>query len=870
MLGLFLSFLLFGAPAAANSTSSVVCVAGQCLQGFSNITLGVTLTSHDSSTSLRLLPGSYSDTTSPQLLHDLLTSSSASLSSGVGFTNSTNLNLPLTVAVDTGMIIYADSLYGGSTAYTTLPSQPVSNSSTPIAASSLALSSNVWAAVSVGNTDRVIIWESVPDVSQFGILSGDMALLDLQSTACSPSCSGNGVCSASGTCTCATGFTGSSCESCKSGFFGPNCQACPSGCSDCDDGITGSGRCLKLEVKNDPSTCDCLNGECSSSGSCTCNPGWTAASNGTACAKCQDGFFLTSTGDCKICQLGCTSCSDGTGVCIACADGFTQNANDKTKCTAESTKSSSGAVCPDGSFGDGSAQCKSCDPACKTCNGATSNNCLTCASGTYVFNGTCVSASSTGVCDGGSLIADNNKGACDTCGAKCTSCQIAAFTTASTVDQLKCTACLPGSFLSNGACIDSCPSGTFVNPSDNSTCTACDSSCSTCAGSASFCLTCPNSQLASDGTCVASCPSGTFKKDSGTCLTCHPDCATCSGGSFNECSTCPSDRPVLNNGRCLPTCSSSQFFDTTAGSCKSCDSSCSSCYGSSSNQCLSCSSDKVLRSGSCVAANCADGTSVVSGLGVCLSELVEVPKASGTSSSSPLPSITGILLMALGCAFIFLAILMLWRRRARKQRAKRTAMFASAKNLPHKDTWRYRLVRFGEKLFGHNRSRRAYPEMESEEMKLMKLKYAEEARYSSSQTIEKIVGSYMRDDASRAPSKHSHHHHHHHLHTQNGLLAPIPDNASVLSGPSIYSQVTGKPRQTPDVRQPLKKDLTSRFSASTGSFSGSPELLPPPPRTDAQAYAYAVRSDSPVSPPTRGAYWMEPNQTGGSRNPFRQ
>ncbi len=57
------------------------------------------------------------------------------------------------------------------------------------------------------------------------------------------------------------------------------------------------------------------------------------------------------------------------------------------------------------------------------------------------------------------------------CGAKCTSCEIADFTTASTVDQLKCTECLPGSFLSGGACIDSCPSGTFVNPSDNSTCT---------------------------------------------------------------------------------------------------------------------------------------------------------------------------------------------------------------------------------------------------------------------------------------------------------------------------------------------------------------------------------------------------------------
>lgn len=407
-------------------------------------------------------------------------------------------------------------------------------------------------------------------------------------------------------------------------------------------------------------------------------------------------------------------------------------------------------------------------------------------------------------------------------------------------------------------------------------------------------MTCGANQVASNGKCVNTCPDGTFTS-SGSCLTCHPDCDTCSGASFNQCSTCPPERPVLNNGRCLPTCSQSQFFDSTSASCKSCDSSCSSCFGGGSDECLSCSSSNHLRGGSCVAANCSDNTTIVSGLGVCLSELVLVPKPSGTSSSDPLPSITGvsdptvatpqsngrklewwqILLMALGCAFIFLVILMLWRRRARKQRAKRTAMFATAKNLAHRGSWRYRLVRFGEKLFGHKRSHRAYPDGESEEMKLMKLRDAEEARHSQhSHTIEKIVGSYIRDDASRhAPSsKHSLHHHHHHHHTHDGLLAPAPDNASVFSGPSIYSQVTGKPRQTPDVRQPIKKDLTSRFSGSTygSSSSRERELLPPLPRTDAEAYALAVRSESPISPPTRGAYWMEPNHTGASRNPFRQ
>lgn len=192
------------------------------------------------------------------------------------------------------------------------------------------------------------------------------------------------------------------------------------------------------------------------------------------------------------------------------------------------------------------------------------------------------------------------------------------------------------------------------------------------------------------------------------------------------------------------------------------------------------------------------------------------------------------MLMTLGCAFIFLLFVMCWRRRARKQRAKRTAMFASAKRLDHNPSWRWRLVRFGEKLFGHRRSERVPPE--TEEMKLMR---AEEARHHDD--IEKLIGSYA--------SRH------------------VPDDTTIVSGPSIYSQVTGRPRQAPDVRQPVRKDQTARFSASTFNSSlGSRdrELLPPPPRSDAEAYAHAVRS------PSGGSYWMEPNPTGSSRNPFRR
>ena len=240
-------------------------------------------------------------------------------------------------------------------------------------------------------------------------------------------------------------------------------------------------------------------------------------------------------------------------------------------------------------------------------------------------------------------------------------------------------------------------------------------------GSADFCLTCPNQQLASSGQCVSTCPGGTFSA-SGTCLKCHPDCASCSGSSFNACSACPPERPVLSSNRCLPTCGRSKFFDLTSSTCESCDPSCSSCSGSGSTNCLACSSNNdVLRAGSCVSANCTGSTSVVPSLGVCLSELVQEPplptitttsSTISSSSSVPIPSsptvpVSGhrpqwwqILLMVFGGVFVLILILMLWRRFARRQRAEETVMFASAKQIDGSDGWRWRLKQFKNMLFG--------------------------------------------------------------------------------------------------------------------------------------------------------------------------
>ncbi|SJL04925.1 uncharacterized protein ARMOST_08296 [Armillaria ostoyae] len=190
MIGLLIfSVLLFVASVVASSLS-VVCVAGQCLQGSSNTTLGVTLSSSDESATVLLLPSQYASTTNPQLLHNMLTSKSASLSPSPGFNSSASVDLPLDLALEIGMAIYSGSLYSGTAAFTSLPSSPASNSSTTLSAASLALSSSVWAAVDIGN-ERVVLWDSIPDIGQLP-LSGSLSLLDLQSSACSPSCSSSG------------------------------------------------------------------------------------------------------------------------------------------------------------------------------------------------------------------------------------------------------------------------------------------------------------------------------------------------------------------------------------------------------------------------------------------------------------------------------------------------------------------------------------------------------------------------------------------------------------------------------------------------------------------------------------------------------
>ena len=247
-----------------------------------------------------MLPDQYTSTTNPQLLHNLLTSRSSTLIGSAGFRNASLSSLPLNLQLEPGVAVYSQSLYSGQASFAKLPESPVTNASIPLSARSIAIAPNVWIAIS-NNNNRLILWDSVPDTSQLPSV-GSLSLLDIQSSACSPPCSGPSVCSADGTCTCPSGFSGSACESCDDGYFGPTCEPCPEECADCDQGLSGSGRCLTPPGDEDgisPSKCNCLHGTCEDDGKCTCNSGWAASQNGTACASCAPSFFLSTSGDCQ-------------------------------------------------------------------------------------------------------------------------------------------------------------------------------------------------------------------------------------------------------------------------------------------------------------------------------------------------------------------------------------------------------------------------------------------------------------------------------------------------------------------------------------------------------------------------------------------
>jgi len=219
---------------------------------------------------------------------------------------------------------------------------------------------------------------------------------------------------------------------------------------------------------------------------------------------------------------------------------------------------------------------------------------------------------------------------------------------------------------------------------------------------------------------------------------------------------------------------------------------------------------------------------------------------------------------------------MCWRRKARKGRKERTRRWAEGKKLS--GGWRGKFVRFGERIFGGSGRARDGEggDVKGTKGKLLKKREVDEDAYSRHELddLDQFIDAY---EYSKAPSRRTS--------AAPSVLPPLDSRSArsdskksrtspvrLAAGHSLYSEITGNPRQGPEPRQPVKKDLLmSRFSGSTYSGSGSStsaysmRTRSPVVATEAEAYAMKIRPALAASPPLEpGTGWVE----GKSRNPF--
>lgn len=130
-----------------------------------------------------------------------------------------------------------------------------------------------------------------------------------------------------------------------------------------------------------------------------------------------------------------------------------------------------------------------------------------------------------------------------------------------------------------------------VNPS-NGNC-GCDTPCLTCSTYTS-CTACTNSSLwVLNGACISSCPVGTYA-NAGQCNSCSTGCINC---TINTCTTCINGSYLFNNS-CYSDCNLvNEQYDNFGTTCVLCQSGCDRC---SSGNCTSCLSDYTMSAGLCI------------------------------------------------------------------------------------------------------------------------------------------------------------------------------------------------------------------------------------------------------------------------------
>eukprot|EP00357_Protocruzia_adherens_P030655 CAMPEP_0114986614 /NCGR_PEP_ID=MMETSP0216-20121206/8525_1 /TAXON_ID=223996 /ORGANISM="Protocruzia adherens, Strain Boccale" /LENGTH=1320 /DNA_ID=CAMNT_0002349071 /DNA_START=266 /DNA_END=4228 /DNA_ORIENTATION=- len=180
---------------------------------------------------------------------------------------------------------------------------------------------------------------------------------------------------------------------------------------------------------------------------------------------CPVGTFIVGAKLCKDCHSTCETCDgEGANDCLTCDSGGGTPVYYKTERTCNAA-----GVCPDGTYADGST-CKNCHTTCKTCDGATATDCLTCETTDYWFgyyyaaNKQCVrevECPTNTYRDGGQQCLSCH-GDCATCSgptnSDCLSCPSSKYLktggTGSTATD-PCVSCAQTHYLAKGECVNS-------------------------------------------------------------------------------------------------------------------------------------------------------------------------------------------------------------------------------------------------------------------------------------------------------------------------------------------------------------------------------------------------------------------------------
>lgn len=359
--------------------------------------------------------------------------------------------------------------------------------------------------------------------------------------------------------------------------------------------------------------CDDACASCNGPGNANCTVcyGMDEFLSGSECLKkCPDGQYGDEyTGTCRSCHPSCVTCAGpGDHECNTCHDQFTLELG---FCTSS---------CSDNSYTDADGHCQGCHSSCQTCTGGGSDNCLSCNYYNFLDlpHHRCVTDCPQ------RFYPDYESNVCRECDPSCKTCLNSG--------PEDCIECDDNTYmlLRNGqTCVETCPEGFYESAELGfKDCRQCSVECRDCHGTYLNCISCHDGTYLFQGRCFSTCPSGYEEEDfTNHCILrdriCPLHCAECD--DWGDCTSCEGDGDYVEYfGECVAKedmiCEKNEFIanfgSDGSADCQPCDKSCDTCLGSANTDCVSCAVGFRFHGSRCVS-ECVSGTYHDETLGEC-------------------------------------------------------------------------------------------------------------------------------------------------------------------------------------------------------------------------------------------------------------